>query len=301
MKFQSVLNSKIGVGLGFTILRSTPTSISYPLVIFFAKQLARMKNLSLVQSVQRNQQVIHNGRLSSKELQKAVTNVFVYAGRCFIDFYRALKNPDALQEKVLKNEAFERLIRLSRDKNFGAFLVVPHMSSFDLMLLAAADLGFEAKVLTFGNPTGGYKLQNDIRAISGLEIMPVSREVLTKSIDVLRKGGFVLTAIDRPISHQRRQLNFFGQPSPLPAGHIRMAIKADVPVLVAAVHMNPDGFYQLSLSDPISMVHMLDPVEKIRHNAEKILQIIEGYIRSHPSQWQMYYPVWPNQKATFTD
>jgi len=294
MNFQVFLNSKLGVGLGFTILRNIPTFISYPLVNFFAKQLARMENLSLVQSVQRNQKVIHNDRLSSKELQKAVTNVFVYAGRCLVDFYRTFKNPAALQEKVLKNEELERLISLSRDKNFGAFLVVPHMSSFDLMLLAAAALGFEAKVLTFGKPTGGYKLQNDIRATSGLEIMPVSRDVHEKAIDVMIKGGFVLTAIDRPISRLRRKLNFFGRPSPLPAGHIRMALKAGVPVLVAAVHMNRDGLYQLSLSDPIPMIHMSDPDEEIRCNAEKILQIIEDYIRFHPAQWQMYYPVWPN-------
>jgi len=294
MNVQAFLNSKLGVGLGFTIMRSIPAPISYPMVNFFAKQLARMENLSLVQSVRKNQLIIHNGRLSSTDLQKAITDVFVYAGRCLVDFYRTLKDPAALQGKILKNEALERLIRLSRDKHFGAFLVVPHMSSFDLMLLAAAALGFEAKVLTFGKPTGGYKLQNDIRATSGLEIMPVSRDVHEKSIDVMRKGGFVLTAIDRPISRLKRKLNFFGRPSPLPAGHIRMALKADVPILVAAVHMNHDGLYQLSLSDPIPMIHMSDPDEEIRCNAEKILQIIEDYIRSHPAQWQMYYPVWPN-------
>jgi len=296
MNVQTFLNSKLGVGLGFSILRSIPEPISLPVVIFFAKQLARMENLSLVQSVRKNQQVIHGGRLSSIDLHKIVTEVFVYAGRCLIDFYRTLKDPAALQKKVLKNEALERLIRLSRDKHFGAFLVVPHMSSFDLMLLAAAALGFEAKVLTFGKPTGGYKLQNDIRATTGLEIMPVNQDAHTKSIDVMQKGGFVLTAIDRPMSRQRRKLNFFDHPSPLPAGHIRMAIKANVPILVAAVHMNHDGLYQLSLSEPIPMVHMPEPAEEIRYNAEKILKIIEGYIRSHPSQWQMYYPVWHDQK-----
>jgi len=158
-----------------------------------------------------------------------------------------------------------------------------------------ATQGFETKVLTADKPSSGYKLQNDIRSTSGLEIMPVSRQAHAKAIETLCNGGFILTAVDRPMPHQTRRLNFFGHPSPLPAGHIRMALKADVPIIVAAVHMNKDGFYQLSLSDPIPMVRMSDPMEETRFNAENILKIIEGYIRSHPAQWQMYYPVWPDQ------
>ena len=161
------------------------------------------------------------------------------------------------------------------------------------MLLAAAARGFEAKVLTISNPTDGYKLQNNIRAVSGLEIMPVSRKSHIDAINTLRGGGFVLSGIDRPIPEQSRKLNFFGQPSSLPDGYIRMAIKANVPVLVAAVHMNNDGLYELSLSEPVPMVRMADSAEEVRYNAENILRMIEGHILSHPSQWQMYHPVWP--------
>ncbi len=295
MNFQSITNSKFGVRLGLELGQRLPTVASYPLVNFIAGRLARLENLSLVQSVRNNQQVINNGQLTPCDLNKIVTEVFTYAGRCLIDFYSGLKSPAELQKKVLKNEALERLIMLSQNKDFGAFLVMPHMSSFDLLFMAAAAQGFKTKVLTFGKPTSGYKLQNELRATSGLEIMPVSRQAHAKSIETLRNGGFILTAIDRPMPKQNRRLNFFGRPSPLPAGHIRMALEADVPILVAAVHMNKDGLYQLSLSKPIPMIRMADPTKEIRWNAENILHIIEGYIRSHPSQWQMYYPVWPDR------
>ena len=253
-----------------------------------------MENLSLVQSVQQNQQMIYKGLLTPGDLHKAVKKVLISSGRCFVDFYRNVKSPAALQSKVLKNQAFERLIKLSQDKNFGAFLVMPHMSSFDLLFMAAATQGFRTKVLTIGKPTGGYKLQNDIRATSGLEIMPISQKAHEKSIDVMRNGGFILTAVDRPMPRQKRYLNFFGHPSPLPVGHVKMALIANVPILVAAVHMNKEGLYELSLSKPIHMIKMPDPAEELRCNAEIILKQIENYILSHPSQWQMYYPVWPD-------
>ncbi len=286
------------MGLGIEAVRYIPTALSYPLINFLAGRLARLKKLPLVQSVRYNQQVAHGGRLEHKDLDKAVTEVFSYAGRCFVDLYRNFKSPVALQQKVVKNEDFERLIRLSHDKNFGAFLVMPHMSSFDLLFMAAAARGFETKVLTLGKPSGGYQLQNEIRRTTGLEIMPVSSYAHAKSIETLNKGGFILTAIDRPMPKQSRQLNFFGRPSPLPAGHIRMALETKVPILVAAIHMNDAGLYQLSLSKPIHMVRMSEPAEEIRYNAEIILKIVENHIRSHPTQWQMYYPLWPNEKTS---
>ncbi|MCD6582335.1 MAG: lysophospholipid acyltransferase family protein [Desulfuromusa sp.] len=292
MNSQGLLNSRFSVSLGMAVGQNTPTAVSYPLVRFAARRLALQKRLPLVQSVSSNQQVVHGGELTPRDLQKAVEGVFSYTGRCFIDLYRNFKNPAALQRKILENEDLERLITLSRDEKFGAFLVVPHLSSFDLMLLAAAARGFKAKVLTIGNPTEGYKLQNNIRKNSGLDILPVSRRAHIQAINTLRNGGFVLAGIDRPIPGQKRTLSFFGKPSLLPDGHIRMALKADVPVMVAAVHMNEDGRYQLSLSEPITMIRMADPIDEIRNNAENILQKIETHIRSHPTQWQMYYPVW---------
>lgn len=296
---QTLANSQFGVGLGLAAGQCIPPVLSYPLIKCAAKLLSRWENSGLVQSVRRNQQIVRGEHLTSLDLQKAVEEVFIYAGRCFIDLYYNLKNPAALQHKVLENDSLQRLITLSRDKNFGAFVVVPHMSNFDLMLLAGAARGFKTKVLTFAKPTNGYQLQNNIRATSGLEIMPVSKRAHINALNTMRNGGFVLTAIDRPISSQARKLNFFGRPSPLPDGYVRMALRADVPVMVAAVHMNKDGLYQLKLSDPVPMIRMTDPVKEIRYNAEKILRIIENYIRCHPSQWQMYYPVWPDENPFF--
>ena len=86
------------------------------------------------------------------------------------------------------------------------------------------------------------------------------------------------------------------QSSPvLPAGHIRMALEAKVPIIVAAAEWQTDGLYHLHLSDPIGLVHNDDPDEAIRINGEVVLQVIEGHIRKNPGQWLMYYPAWPDR------
>jgi len=246
----------------------------------------------MVKAVRENQFVIRGESSTPEELDQAVVDVFTHAGRCFVDLYHNLQDPEGLKSLCPSTDDLKRLIAWSQDDDYGAFVVAPHLSNFDLVLLAAAYRGLKSQVLSYGAPSGGYKIQNQIRANTGLNITPVSPEVHQQAIENLRQGGFVITAVDRPIRRKAHYLKFFGKPSPLPAGHIRMSLEANVPIIVAAVEMKADQLYHLQISDPIPLVRHDDPDEEIRINGEAILQVIEGYIRNAPGQWLMYYPVW---------
>jgi KDO2-lipid IV(A) lauroyltransferase len=296
MSLQALVNTRFGVGFGLAVGQTVPASIEYSLVKLLARRLSRWESLPLIRTIQNNQQMIHAKVLDHRARRLAVEKVLRYTGRSFVDLYRNFSSPDKLRKKIKVNADIERLICLSRDRTFGAFIVVPHMGGFDLMLLAGASLGFKSKVLTFGQPNWGYKVQNEIRAMSGLDIMPVSRRANMSALQALRQGGFVLTAVDRPLPGQAPRLNFFGRPSALPDGHIRMALKADVPLLVAAVHMNRDGLYELRLSEPLVMNRTSDHAHDVKQNAETVLRVLEDYIRAHPEQWQMFYPLWPSAR-----
>jgi lauroyl/myristoyl acyltransferase len=296
MSLQALVNSYFGVGFGLAVGQTVPVSMGYSLVNFLAGRLSRWDSLPLIQTIQHNQQMIHGDGLGHRARRLAVEEVLRYTGRSFVDLYQNFSRPEKLQKKIKIDADIERLIHLSRDRRFGAVVVVPHMGSFDLMLLAGARLGFKSKVLTFGQPNRGYQLQNEIRAMSGLDIMPVSRRAHISALQALRQGGFVLTAVDRPLPGRVPRLSFFGRPSALPDGHIRMAMKADVPLLAAAVHMNRDGLYELRLSEPLVMKRTSDYARDVTQNAETVLRILEGYIRAHPTQWQMFYPVWPSAR-----
>lgn len=103
----------------------------------------------------------------------------------------------------------------------------------------------------------------------------------------------VITGIDRPVEGKTRELTFLGESCYLPAGHIRMALAADVPVIPAAVVMEPAGQYRLTVGEPIAMGREGETVACIRQNAEAVLAVIGSFIRQAPQQWLMYYPVWP--------
>jgi len=292
---QQFFNSSFGVNFGLALGRLTPPKEAYRLSAFGAKLLARREDSPMVKAVRANQHIIRGGTPTSEELDQAVAEVLIHAGRCFVDLYPNLQNPVGLKALSPLNPALENLIEQSHADTPGAFIVAPHLSNFDLVLLAAAYRGIKAQVLTYGNPSGGYKIQNDLRAETGLNITPVSTQVHRQAIENMRNGGFVVTAIDRPIRRKAQTMNFFGHPSPLPTGHIRMALEAEVPIIVVAAEMQDDKLYHVNISDPIELVRHTDLDEAMRINSEAVLKVIEGYIRKNPGQWLMYYPVWPNK------
>ena len=294
MNLQKLINTSFSVRMGLFFGQYLPPALSYLVINFIATLLVRMKKLSLVQTVFKNQQIAHDNKLSSKELHQAVKNVFIYAGQGFIDLYHNFKNYDALQQQIFDNDDLKKLINLSKNDTPGVFIVSPHMGSFDLMLAAASARGLKGNVLTIENPNSGYKLQNNIRTMNGLKIMPINSINYQKAIKIMVKGGMVITAVDRPIPGQKHKLEFFNKPCPLPGGYVEMAIKAKVPVRVVSIHKNSMGFYKLKLSEPIPMVPMDNPEQEIIYNAQIILKKIEDQIRAYPLQWQMFYPVYPD-------
>jgi KDO2-lipid IV(A) lauroyltransferase len=291
---QRLFNSSFGVNFGLALGRLTPPKLGYRLSAFVARILARRADSPMVKAVRANQFVVRGGTSTPEELDQAVTEVLTHAGRCFVDLYHNLRDPDGLKSYTPLTPALESLIARGQSDVDGAFVVAPHLSNFDLVLLAAAYHGLKAQVLTYGNPTGGYKIQNEIRAQTGLNITPVSSAVHRQAIENMRNGGLVMTAVDRPIRRKAHYMKFFGRSSPLPAGHIRMALEAGVPIIVAAAEWQADDRYFLHLSDPIELAHHDDMDEAIRINGEAVLEVIEGHIRKNPGQWLMYYPVWPN-------
>jgi KDO2-lipid IV(A) lauroyltransferase len=120
---------------------------------------------------------------------------------------------------------------------------------------------------------------------------------MREATERLRQGGLVMTGLDRPLTGSNYRPRFFGYPSALPVTHIALAIKARVPVVVAAVQRQANGKYLVDASEPIEMESYPDHHTELERNAESVLKCAEEFIRRVPQQWVMYYPVWPEALA----
>ncbi len=299
MDLQAFTNSRYGVSIALFLARSLPPRAGYWVGHRLADLIYAFRNSALVRAVRANQYVISGGTLRGEALEERVRQVLYHGARCQYDFYHHFGNPEAVLDLVSLDDNALALIERSQhpDQHRGTIVVGPHLSNFDLGMQALGHSGLQALVLAIATPTSGYQWQNEMRQQSGLEVLPINAGTLLDAMRRLRRGGLVVTGVDRPVPGKKETLTFFGRPAALPVGHVRMAMDAKVPVQVVSVHMTPDGQYHLSASEPIEMESTGDRKRDIRVNAQRVLAEVEARIRAHPEQWLMYYPVWPEVLA----
>jgi KDO2-lipid IV(A) lauroyltransferase len=292
-KFQEIVNGRFGIAFALGLARTLPPVLGYRVAFFLANRIANRRSLDMVQAVRANQWVVHGQRPSAAELDDIVSAAFRHTARCLYDLYHNLHNLPKMQELIDFGPRFEELVEQINSRERGMVIVGPHLSGFDFVGQASAMKGMKAIVITFARPSEGYKWQNDIRQYAGLEIAPASMGVMKEAVKRLKGGETVLTGVDRPVPDPRYRPNFFGLPSSLPVHHIMLALRAKVPVLVAAVVMRPDHIYEIVVSDFIEMEQYGDRDKDILCNAERVLEVTADLIRGVPEQWTMTYPVWP--------
>ncbi len=267
--------------------------VAHPAEALIVNLLRTYPQTALFRAARANQWVVHGGELVGEELERAAWSVMRHAVHSILDLNYIVHRPETLARLLPLTARVQALIDRSQEGREGLMIVLPHVSNFDLALMATAQRGLQAQLLTLATPTIIQKIQNRQRAHSGLAVTPISPAVVEHGVEYMRHGGVLITAVDRPVPGKGRTLDFFGHPAPLPVGHVRMAMAAEVPVVVMAISMLLDGTYRLRVSEPIPMVSCPDRVEAVRQNAQRVLEVLESYIRRTPRQWLMFHPVWP--------
>lgn len=289
-QLQNLINGRLGVGFAMAFGRLLPPGAGRRLGDALADRLAA-RGGDIVQAVRANQWVATGERLEGTALALAVRDTFRHAARCLYDLYHHLHDPAALQALLAVDPAVDTLLAQARQG--GLILVSPHLSNFDLVGRALALRGLRAQVLSFPEPGGGYRWQNELRRRAGMEITPASGEAIKQAVRRLQAGGVVATGADRPVPDGRYRPHFFGRPAAVPLIHVTLAQRTGAPMLVVGARRGEDGRYRVLLSDLIPLQPHPDRRTELLRNAEAVLQVVEGFIRQAPEQWLMFYPVWP--------
>lgn len=294
MKLQEILTSRFISGLALFLSRITPESIGYPLADRIARVIGSMRNSAPVRAVRANQWVLSQMRMNADELDAASNAVFRFTGYALYDYYHNLTHPQKVLKKVHFTPRIYEYIERARTGKEGTLFVLPHLGNFDMAGMALALQGLNFQVLSYPRPPGGYRLQNLIRRLTGIETTPMSLNAMRQAVERLKSGGTVLTGLDRPLGETNYRPLFFGRPANLPVAYVRLAMKAGVPIIVAAVTRGEDGCYLVDASEPVETQPYPDLKTEMEKNAEAVLRRAEEFIRRAPLQWVMYYPVWPD-------
>jgi len=292
-EFKDIVGSTAAIRLGMAASRILPPAMAYRASRQVAGLISWLRP-QVFQVAQANLRQVVSAEVDEQDLDQIVRQVFWTTIRGYYDLFRALRLPrDQMAGLVHISESGLEILRSLEGREGGSLLVFPHLGNFDLAGQALAQFLPETQVITLPDPPPGFQLTNEIRQTTGVSITPLSPSALREAIRLLRRGGTVCIAVDRPVSDLDEPVMFFGRPARLPSGYVRLALKTGA-VLVPGycIWSSEAGEYQFVVEPPMEVVRTGDPHEDVRLNMRRVLDLFESVIRRWPGQWQMYVPVW---------
>jgi KDO2-lipid IV(A) lauroyltransferase len=289
---QRIISSRIGVLLALSLLRLIPRPLGHRLANYAGDRMAAHPESLMVRTARTNQWVARGEGLDKEALDQAVRQTFRSTARSIFDLYHYMYYPSAMDRIVVLDKSMDCLMQRPEFDRRGLMVVGLHISNFDLVMHQVTRKGLRPLLLTIPDPQGGRRIEFEIRRKAGMNLMPPSFSALRQAIRHLQQGGAVMTGMDRPVPDPDVRPLFFGRPARLPTHHISLALKANVPVIMATFR-KPDGKSYVYISDLIEMDHYPNRQEELLRNAEKVLRVGEGFIRQAPEQWSISLPVWP--------
>lgn len=296
MKLQDFLNSYMGTALGLGVSWMVKPRVGYPLARTIADVIVSRKRSLFVRSVRANQWVVHNHQLTAQQLNDLVHQTFRSAARSLYEFWHFFTEPQVVMGMVDFDPSAQECFRRAREEKTGTIMVAPHICNFDLVARALVLQGLNLHILSYPQPTSGYRHQNRLRQLPGMRVTPMSIQALREASETLRANRTLLTGVDRPLPEgpdAKYRPRFFGRPAAMPVFYIRLAIKHNLPITVLGGCRKTDGRYRVWASDPIPMQRHPDLLQETVQNSEQVLSLIAENIRKAPDQWAMFYPVWP--------
>lgn len=294
MDLISFINSQLGPRLGLFIARYISRKQAYRLADWMTGLVVKREDSWVIRGVRANQSVVRGIPFESPELDKAVYEVIRNTARGYADWYRAVAGgPEVLEQSLIIEDGLkERVFQSVREKH-GVLFVGPHMSSFNIMLLAIAVMGHPVQALSYPDVRGSYVVDNEVRRKFGVNLTPISFKALREAMRRLRNYGFVMTGIDRP-DVGGEPLTFFDRKVVLPVGHARLAIRTGANVLVGRIEDEGNGYYRGKCQEFIEPELTGDEDKDVLNLAQRIIKICEDLIRESPSEWLMFHAIWPD-------
>jgi lauroyl/myristoyl acyltransferase len=291
---QSLIAGPRAMQLGMWFSQHMPEGLGHRLMWWTSGVACQVKP-AVYRIVQANLSQVLGPGVGGHDLEQAVRQVFHSALRSYYDLYRALQLP---REKIVGSvevpEAAKEVIRSVLNRGAGSVLVFPHLGNFDLGGQALSTFIKDIQLLTLPNPPPGFQLANELRRLAGVTVTPLSSAALRQAIKLLRRGGIVSLAVDRPVSDLDEPVPFFGRPARVPSGHVRLALKTNAAVVVACCYLSPETQrYTVHLEPPLEMIRTGNREEEVWVNMRQVLDALEAVIRRWSGQWQMFVPVWP--------
>lgn len=172
----------------------------------------------------------------------------------------------------------------------GAVCALPHSGNWDMAgVWLAHTHGTFTTVAERLKPESLYRRFIAYRESLGFEVLPLSggdRPAFDVLCDRLRDNRVVCLMADRDLTRTGVQVDFFGEPTRMPAGPAKLAIATGAALLPAHCYFDGDGW----------VADIQSPLDCSSGDVQAITQLLadqfEKNIAAHPEDWHMMQPQW---------
>ncbi len=172
----------------------------------------------------------------------------------------------------------------------GAVMALPHSGNWDMAgVWLAQQYGTFTTVAERLKPESLYDRFIAFRESLGFEVLPLTggeRPPLEVLAERLRANRFVCLMADRDLTRAGVQVDFFGEPTRLPAGPAKLALQTGAPLHPAHVYYDGED----------CVVRIGDAIDTSSGDIGVITQALADRfavnIAAHPQDWHMLQPLW---------
>jgi len=250
----------------------------------------------MVSKKDREAVVLNLGIITKKdpeECRKLARKVFRNFGLYLVDFFRMSSLTKEDIRKRVRIEGIENIDGVLK-QNKGGIILTCHIGNWEMGGVVAAMLGYDVSAVAL---THKHKSINDFfvkqREEKGMKVIPISH-IMKRCVSVLRKKGLLALAGDRDFTNNGMIMDFFGVPASIPRGPAMFSLKTDSPI-IPGFFIRRDTFnYSFIFDRPIYVKETpgRDKEEIMKEANEKLVAVMEKYIRAYPEQWLIFRKFW---------
>ncbi len=224
------------------------------------------------------------------------------ARRAFQNYVRYLRDvmlyPRIPTSELERRVVFHNMERLSEALalNKGAIIVSAHFGNMDM---PSAVIAKRWKPLTLVaesvRPPQLMDYLTRMREARHVHLYPYDLAP-RKILQALKRGEMTGFLLDFGVTHHLDittvLVDFFGTPTPFPAGPAQVALITGSPIVVGFTYVQADGIIHAHATPPIRAVRTGNRRRDMQVIMQEIAARFEGFIRQHPDQWYIFRPMW---------
>jgi KDO2-lipid IV(A) lauroyltransferase len=238
--------------------------------------------------------LIYGDKWSREKIKSVARKVYVMLGKNMFDAVYLSRASQERFNALVKHDDLSPF-REAYGRGNGVIVITAHVGCFEMLLHFFARQGFRS--FAVGRRMFDSRIEGLLRKVrSGEDIEYMGRdEGPVKVVRRLKEGKAFGVLIDQDIRVESVFADFLGRPAHTPCGPLKIAMKLDIPVVVATTSRQPDNTHYVFLSKPLELADTGDFNRDLVENVQTANDLISETIKCFPDQWVWMHRRWKRQ------